>query len=181
MGAVDPVPLARARAFTVLDHLMEATPPPADGRIPQAILAYRSGQGVAAVDLLDDVVALDPSCEEALYHRVEAYRSLGDKAGLLAALADLEEAAPDSPRTVLLSARTKLEGGRPREALPGLRRAVELDPTSAMAHYALGRALFAVKDWDGARREFTLAKTILPRAFPDIPLLMEQLEQAASN
>ena len=113
----------------------------AAGDVEEALDAAREGLKLAPQDMGMLMVeglalALDPAS------RTEAI----DKLEVVAATAD------NTPTTVFLElGRLLLEDGRAGEAVPHLRRATELDPSSPEGFYRLGTALQQAGDAAGAR------------------------------
>ncbi len=64
---------------------------------------------------------------------------------------------PKSVEAALGVARVDLAGGQLDEAEQGFRRALQLDPQSAIAHSGIGQCRAAAKDWTAAVQELTLA------------------------
>ena len=58
----------------------------------------------------------------------------------------------------------RVEVGRPAEALTPARRAVELDPQSARAHYVLGQALLETGSYQESAHELEIAKRLAPES-----------------
>lgn len=61
-------------------------------------------------------------------------------------------------------AETRVEADRPAEALAPARRAVELDPQNARAHYVLGRALLEAGSYQESAHELEIAKRLAPKS-----------------
>ena len=58
----------------------------------------------------------------------------------------------------------RVEADRPAEALTPARSAVEFDPQSARAHYALGQALFETGSYQESAHELEIAKRLAPES-----------------
>ncbi|MGO9087233.1 MAG: tetratricopeptide repeat protein [Candidatus Sulfotelmatobacter sp.] len=58
----------------------------------------------------------------------------------------------------------RIEADRPAEALAPARRAVELDPQSARAHYILGRALLETGSYQESAHQLEIAKGLAPES-----------------
>ena len=59
---------------------------------------------------------------------------------------------------------SRIEAGRPAEALTLAKRAVEIDPQSARAHYALGRAMLETGSYKESAHELEIAKRLAPES-----------------
>ena len=59
---------------------------------------------------------------------------------------------------------SRVEAGRPAEALAPARRAVELDAQSPRAHYILGRALLETGSYQESAHELEIAKALAPES-----------------
>lgn len=75
---------------------------------------------------------------------------------------EVQAARPKSVEAVLGVARVDLADGQLHEAETGFRRALQLDPQSAIAHSGIGKCRAAAKDWTAAAAELTLASQGLP-------------------
>jgi predicted Zn-dependent protease len=76
---------------------------------------------------------------------ISAYR-YGDPRSAIAQIDSLIQTMPDDPYFYELKGQALLEGGHPAEAIPPLRRAVQLAPTPALIQILLGQALVATND-----------------------------------
>ena len=72
------------------------------------------------------------------------------------ALATLDTAKADEPRTSLLRARCLLDATRPAEAETVLRSLIAQFPDDAEAHYLLGFALHVQGRWQDATKELAV-------------------------
>ena len=75
---------------------------------------------------------------------------------------EVQAARPKDVEAALGVARVDLAGGQLDEAEKGFRRALKLDPQSAIAHSGIGQCRAAEKDWTAAVEELTLASQGLP-------------------
>lgn len=110
----------------------------------------------AASDALEKAVELDPGIVAFRLHAAEARERLQDAdgaAGHLRAAIAIEPGAD----ALLRLARIEASRGRVAEALPHLRRALEIQPTLAEARYELGAALEKQRDLEGAASELRRA------------------------
>lgn len=69
-------------------------------------------------------------------------------------LAELQQQHPDDPALLLMRGEVLLALGRPEQALPHLRRTLELDAERPRAHFQLGTALAATGDRPAALQAF---------------------------
>jgi Flp pilus assembly protein TadD len=76
--------------------------------------------------------------------------------------ADALREAPEEALCHLFVAGTLLEGRRLGEALDALRRAIDLDPALASAHYEMGKARIQNDDLEGAIASFRRTVELLP-------------------
>jgi tetratricopeptide (TPR) repeat protein len=65
-------------------------------------------------------------------------------------LRELQQSHPDDPRILLMRGELLLALEQPAEAIPLLRRCIEIDPVRPRAHFQLGTALQATGDPDAA-------------------------------
>jgi tetratricopeptide (TPR) repeat protein len=112
-----------------------------------------TGQPQRALEILTDV----PPSPEALFIRGTAHLHLQQRDHARAAFDRLFSIAPPAQVHLLLG-RAYAESTLFEEALPELRRAVELDPASVPARLELAKTLISVRDNDGAATEL---RTIL--------------------
>lgn len=97
---------------------------------------------------------------EALYYRGMAHAARQDFSSAEKDLRAARKLSPDSPGVLLQLGKLLLDTARGAEAVPLLRRRVELDPGHAPARYLLGRALQAAGRKEEADREFSAARRI---------------------
>jgi predicted Zn-dependent protease len=103
----------------------------------------------------------------ARYARAIAAYRFGNPASAQAQIDDLIRAQPNNPYFWELKGQALLEGGKAREAVGPLRRAVSLAPNQPLLRGMLGHALVStgdVKDADAAIRELTTASERDPDA-----------------
>ena len=164
-----------ARALATFDAAVGLSSPPVDRRLGDAIVAYESGDLLTAYERLEEVLALHPTSIEALFRKVQVAwkgRRLGQA---LTALQELERVAPEHPRYLVAAGLVATERGRYDEALPLLLRAVEQEPMSGDAHFALGYVYFLRGDMEKATESLYVAGTILPSVRADAAALLGQV------
>lgn len=127
-------------AYEAYDAVIRSGHGTAGEHAGRGITLLVSGRYDEALADLDRALALDPDHWDARYYRNVVYARLGR---YQEALADLERLASGPERVEVLSdwGAVLAKLGRRKEALPPLRRAVELDPDSVPAHANLGSVL----------------------------------------
>ena len=89
--------------------------------------------------------ATDTSLPARYARAISTYR-YGDLRSAIAQIDSLIASMPNDPYFYELKGQALLEGGHPAEAIPPLRRAVELAPTPALIQILLAQALVATND-----------------------------------
>lgn len=84
--------------------------------------------------------------------------------------APMRKDPPPDPGTYVREALALLESDRPAEAAVSARKALFLDRSIAVAHFALARALRLLGHYDAARRSLTQAGSLVAALPPDEPL-----------
>jgi len=113
----------------------------------------------------------------ARYARAIATYRHGDLRTAVAQIDSLIQAMPNNPYFHELKGQALLEGGRPREAIAPLRRAVQLAPTPALIQIMLAQALIAAGDKAYADEAAALLRIALSRE-PEVPEAYAQLAMA---
>nr|MCU0256228.1 tetratricopeptide repeat protein [Vicinamibacterales bacterium] len=147
-------------AFTVLSAWLAAVllvPAPADGQAAVASVkagnrAVAAGNPGAAVEAYRRALSLDP-------HSAVARFNLGTAlaAWLAAVLAVPAPAEGQAAVATVKAGNRALAAGNPGAAVEAYRRALAIDPRSAMARFNLGTALAAAGQWDAAVEALSLA------------------------
>jgi len=91
---------------------------------------------------------------------ISAYR-FGDLRDALTKIDDLIRSEPNNPYFYELKGQALLEGGHPAEAVPQLRRAVQLAPDPALIQIELGQALVATNNAKMADEAISLLRSAL--------------------
>ena len=164
-----PPPVPPAIAPALFEARSIQAPPPREPRPmarEQAASLYEHGRYAEASDLLLGSFAQQPPGRETFSLLARALANQGElDAGLTWCdrwiAADKLDAAAHYMRAAIL-----LELARPDEARQSLQRAVYLDPTLVLAHFALGN-LTRTERPDQARRHFLNAMQLLERLQPD--------------
>src|SRR5580658_631764 len=99
----------------------------------------------------------------ARYARAIVTYRFGDMRSALTQIQSLIQAMPNNPYFYELEGQALLENGHAAEALPPLRRAVELAPNPALLQILLGQALIATKDPKLASEAVPLLKAALSK------------------
>ena len=113
----------------------------------------------------------------ARYARAIVTYRFGDMRSALTQIQSLIQAMPNNPYFYELEGQALLENGHAAEALPPLRRAVELAPNPALLQILLGQALIATKDPKLASEAVPLLKAALSKE-PESGDAYEQLAMA---
>lgn len=97
--------------------------------------ALVEGKAEKAIDAWEKILKIEPRRAEALFPRLEqAHYVLGDVDRLEGVLRRLAGERPDDPNIHLLLGRHLAKKQRPDDALGSLKRALDLDPRSLVAH-----------------------------------------------
>jgi Flp pilus assembly protein TadD len=108
-------------------------------------LAYAQvGQWTEAIDCYDHVLRMVPHHARTHYNRARALEGAGRGAEAQAAYEQASELDPTVPTYAMRAGLSALRAGAYEKALISLRRAIEIDPSSAAAHKALGVVLFEI-------------------------------------
>jgi Flp pilus assembly protein TadD len=137
-----------------------------------------------------------PAAVTRLVNEAAQRRAAGDVAGARATLAEALRQRPDDPAALVALGRLQLlDLSDPDAALATYRRAVQVAPQDAEAHYGLGQQLHFQGDMSGARAEFQEALKLRPgwphasawlgtveleSLPPDLPAATRHLEGAAA-
>jgi tetratricopeptide (TPR) repeat protein len=155
------------RADKMIEEATRAKP---DEVQPWLVLsAYRGKQGdlEGALEAADSALKVDSENLPARLRRAELLLDIGYRekdAQKIARGRSIVEAVlsqeSSSPEALFVRAKVALAEKKPDEAVGDLRRAIDLKPDWAEAHYLLGSALFIQRDLNGARAEITRALEI---------------------
>jgi tetratricopeptide (TPR) repeat protein len=108
--------------------------------------------------VLDDLVRAAPASFEFAYLQALTRFNVGADDDAETKARDLVRRFPNAaPAQTLLGIVLTSRGTGPNEARAALERAVEIDPASFDAQFALGRLYFGDRDYDGASAAFALA------------------------
>ncbi|MHC5112326.1 MAG: tetratricopeptide repeat protein [Planctomycetota bacterium] len=127
-----------------------------------AVLAYHAGNHNRAEEVMRRVIALDPqwvSARERLGHWLLGRDEYGESAEFFQQVID--QAPRQAPGYVGL-ARARLGQGRATDAVMLLKKALEINPESKLAHFTLGRAYQRLNRSVDARREYQLGANAAP-------------------
>jgi chemotaxis protein methyltransferase CheR len=139
-------------------------------------MLFECGDYAAALRLIQD----RPMDADA---RALSVRAVANVTGSLAAYREAERACRDHPLAVELH---YLRGiflsdlGRNDDAADAFRRVTYLDPSLALAHYALGRVLVKTGDLRRAERAFQTAHELCADMDPSAPLPLTEQEPAVN-
>ncbi len=155
------------RADAMIEEATRAQPE--DVRPFLVLSAYRGRKGdlEGALAAADSALEVDPEDVRARLRRAELLLDLGyrnDDAQQRARGRAVVEAVlsqnPSSPEGLFVKAKLELAENDRDQAVSDLRRAIDLKPDWAEAHYLLGSALFLERDLNGARVEVIRALEI---------------------
>lgn len=112
----------------------------------------------------DSASATLPSTMDGEIARAHMLRTKGNYAEAAKALAQLMLVAPDNPQVVGEYGKALTQEGRPQEAVPFLKRALELQANDWTVYSALGVAYDQIDDHAKARQEYEQALALRPGA-----------------
>ncbi len=140
-----------AEARRQLTLVVQREPSFVDGLNELGIFLSERDEHEEAIAVLTRSVARDPGYAPSLYHLGRAQHYAGDRA---ASIESLKKAVAADPRQVdayvLLSGNYVLEGGQANEALAAARKAIELAPQSAPAHFNAAESYKQLSRWADA-------------------------------
>jgi len=161
-------------------------PAPGSDTYEQMTRAFYWGLSALEVGLLDDARQQFTTATTTVPGEPAAWANLGltqlRLGELEAAAAPIEQAlalAPDNSAVVLLAARMEAARGRMDEAVARLRRAVELDPESLRARFALADELQRLNSPEADGEALALLDEIVRRAPNNLAALVERARIAA--
>ena len=141
---------------------------PGDAGAWQALGEVRTDeqQFAAAIQAYQRSLALLPrvvTAETSMGWCAELLSRLEDAATAYRTAIGWEALKPDDPTPYLGLGRVLLKQNRPREALPYLRQAVQMEPASAEAHEELGKAYSELNELAAAQQEIEKALELAPK------------------
>jgi predicted Zn-dependent protease len=142
---------ANELAVAAFKHL-DALPDSVERRSVRAAIARSQDRYVDAVQELKAALKLAPGHPVLTYELGSACFAARDYDGAIAALTPLLQKHPDDVRVLEIVGGSLLQLRRPEEALPMLRRVVDLEPEDASHRLPLGRADLLTGDFAGAIR-----------------------------
>jgi tetratricopeptide (TPR) repeat protein len=153
-----------AKADAMVEEATKAKPNDVAPYLTLAAYRNRKGDVQGAVDAVDSALKIAPNDPQARLRKAELLLDLGyrnkDKQQIAAATAIADEVLkgdPNSPEALFVKAKMDFAEGHLPDAAAGLRRAVEIRPDWAQAHYLLATVLNAEGDRNGARAEVSRA------------------------
>ncbi len=166
-------------AEPALRKACELSPSEPDACYYLARALYARDRFVAALQVLQPLLAADPEparIEEAIAQAKEGLGNSDEAEGWY------RKAVGRDPRRRALSfGRFLLREGRLSEALPWLKRAVQYEPESEAAHFALGRAYLEARSLDQAISELRQAVRLQPQDEAARRLLQKALSRRAAD
>jgi len=142
---------ANELAVAAFKHL-DALPDSVERRSVRATIARAEDRYMDAVQELKAALKLAPGHPVLTYELGSACFAARDYDGAIATLTPLLEKHPDDVRVLEIVGDSLLQLRRPEEALPMLRRVVDLEPEDASHRLPLGRAYLLTGDFAGVIR-----------------------------
>ena len=139
-----------------------------------SFLRRRAGNGTGAVEAAQKALAVDPGSVEAAAELGHLLNDLGRPQETVAVLAPLAGRAQPDLDVLLTYGIALAQVGQRDAALAALRRARQMDPSSALAAYDLGTIQVLFGDKEAAQKEFEAAVQIDPemaRAYGSLGVL----------
>jgi len=133
--------------------------------------AFRSRKGdlPGALAAAESAIERNPDSRTAKLRKAELLLDMGYREGAKEKIAQgrsitdaVLAADPGNPDALFVRSKIDLAEGRPKDAVTALRRAIELKPDWAQAHFLLGSALFVQGDRNAASAEVARALEIEP-------------------
>jgi tetratricopeptide (TPR) repeat protein len=168
-------------AVTAYRQLLKIDPRHVRARNNLALLLERRGNVQGALEELEHAIAAEPDNVSLLLNR----------AAVLSAHLRFEQAEADLRRALRFGESAEIltslgmvvsKGGRAKEALDPLRRAVDLDPSSAAAHYYLAEVLNRLDQLPAALIAYEQAANLQPanwRAFKGVGNVLDRMGRPA--
>jgi tetratricopeptide (TPR) repeat protein len=168
-------------AVTAYRQLLKIDPRHVRARNNLALLLERRGNVQGALEELEQAIAADPDNVSLLLNR----------AAVLSAHLRFEQAESDLRRALRFGESAEIltslgmvvsKGGRAKEALDPLRRAVDLDPSNAAAHYYLAEVLNRLDQLPAALVAYEQAANLQPsnwRAFKGVGNVLDRMGRPA--
>jgi tetratricopeptide (TPR) repeat protein len=128
------------------------------GRQAREALAYDQ-----AIAHYQKAIAIDATASEAHFDLAKVYLYMGKRPEARAEFEETHRLAPTDPYSPYYLANLLIDDGAYDDAIPLLRRALELDPLNPKAHYVLAQTLQRVGKTDEAQVEFARHTEILKR------------------
>lgn len=164
-------------AVTAYRQLLKIDPRHVRARNNLALLLERRGNVQGALEELEQAIAAEPDNVSLLLNR----------AAVLSAHLRFEQAEADLRRALRFGESAEIltslgmvvsKGGRAKEALDPLRRAVDLDPSNAAAHYYLAEVLNRLDQLPAALVAYEQAANLQPsnwRAFKGVGNVLDRM------
>lgn len=144
--------LVLTRAEDEARDLIAEAPGAGYGHALLGYIEYERGNMPAAVTHFHTALALEPNDPDSLVYQAFAYGAAGQYESELEVGAQLLTVDPLGPLTHLVLGSANWFVGRAEEGTASLQRALELDPTNLLVHWALGYHYLLIQDLEGARR-----------------------------
>lgn len=133
----------------------------------------RRGLGVLALPRLESSVRADPSDVLALDAKAHALWAVGDFGGAAKAFDETLDRSPNREVSLQWAAILALEQKRPKDAIPYLERAIEVNPWRHEFHHFLAEAHARLGGWPTAVKQCEKALQLNPADFRTRQLLVE--------
>ena len=125
--------------------------------------------------MLDRAATINPQKPEILMSLASVYEQRNDKAKADEMYQKVAAIDPHNASILFFNVGVKAwNENRPKEAVAAYLKAIEIDPTYAMAHRELGTALMASQDFPGALKHFQKYLELNPKA-PDAKDIQERI------